>query len=134
VFFGFDKLQKNILNIKTNLKKEVYQNQILPPTTPWIDKVAPKMITNLVGKVTKEGILLTWDDPASNYSNYYAIYRSLDKDFEKVESKYLLATVKRKYGLKFLDKSVENNKKYYYKITPVDKLHNEGIAKEKIIF
>ncbi|MGL5088327.1 MAG: glycoside hydrolase family 10 protein [Cetobacterium sp.] len=134
VFFGFDKLQKNTLNIKTNLKKDVYQNQILPPTTPWIDKVAPKAITNLVGEVTKEGILLTWDDPANNYSDYYAIYRSLDKDFEKVESKYLLATVKRKYGLKYLDKSAGNNKKYYYKITPVDKLHNEGVAKEKIIF
>ncbi|MGL4946896.1 MAG: glycoside hydrolase family 10 protein [Cetobacterium sp.] len=133
VFFGFDKLQKNVLNIKNNLKNEVYQNQILPPTTPWIDKIAPKPITNLVGELTKEGILLTWDDPANNYSDYYAIYRSSNQNFEKVESKYLLATVKRKFGLRYLDKTVEKGKKYYYKITPVDKLHNEGIAKEKII-
>ncbi|MGL4789682.1 MAG: glycoside hydrolase family 10 protein [Cetobacterium sp.] len=132
VFFGFDKIQKNSLNIKDNLKKEVYQNQILPSRTPWIDEVPPKPVTNLVGKITKDGVLLTWDDPANNYSDYYAIYRSRNKDFDGVSSKYLLGTVKRKYGLKYLDKTAQKGENYYYKVSPVDKVHNEGAVKEKV--
>lgn len=32
VFFGFDKIQKNTLNIKNNLKNQVYQEFVLPPS------------------------------------------------------------------------------------------------------
>lgn len=133
VFFGFDKIQKNSLNIKNNLREKVYVTQILPPTSPWIDVVAPKPVTNVKAKILKDGILLTWDDPANNYADYYAIYRSNNKDFDEKNPKYLLATVKRKYGLKYLDKTIEKNKTYYYKIAPVDRVHNQGVVKEKII-
>ncbi|WP_432204897.1 glycoside hydrolase family 10 protein [Cetobacterium somerae] len=133
VFFGFDKIQKNALNIKDNLKSKVYKDQILPPTTPWIDTIAPKPIKNLKANNTKEGILLTWDDPTNNYADYYVIYRSVNKDFSGVYSKYILTTVKRKYGLKYLDKDIEKGKTYYYKVSPVDKVHNEGKIKEKVI-
>ena len=76
---------------------------------------------------------MTWDDPANNYADYYAIYRSTDKEFDEKNSKHLLTTVKRKYGLKYLDKNIEKNKTYYYKIAPVDRVHNQGEVKEKII-
>lgn len=132
VFFGFDKIQKNSMNIKDNLLKKTYSYQILPPTMPWIDSVAPKAVTELKASRSKEGVVLTWKDFPKNYTNYYAIYRSTDKNFSENNNKFLIGTVKKKYGMKYIDKNVEKGKRYYYKVTPVDVVHNEGKATQEL--
>lgn len=133
VFFGLDKIQKNTLNIKDNLMKHVYKTKILPNTTPWIDIVAPNPIENISGKKTAEGNLITWEDIPQNYVDYYAIYRSTNKNFSENDPQYLIATIKRKYGLKYLDKDIEKGKTYHYKVAPVDRVHNQGKVKKEII-
>ncbi|MEG0299769.1 glycoside hydrolase family 10 protein [Cetobacterium sp.] len=133
VFFGFDKIQNNTLNIKNNLLEKVYSNKILPSTTPWIDTVPPRPITELSGKKIKDGVIITWSDFSKNYTDYYAIYRSTNKNFSELDSKYLIATVKKKYGMEYTDKEIKSGETYYYKVSPVDKVHNQGKAVQELI-
>lgn len=126
VYFGFDKIQKNSLNIKNNLIEKVYQEKVLPPTTPWIDTVAPQKITELKIKKNSKGNYLSWKDFPKNYSDYYVIYRSETGKFSKDLNENIIGTVKKKYGENYLDNEIKSGKTYYYIVAPVDKLHNRG--------
>ncbi|WP_297406174.1 family 10 glycosylhydrolase [uncultured Cetobacterium sp.] len=126
IFFGYDKINKNVMDIKNSLKNKVYENIVLPNRTPWIDTVAPKKVTHLSGKKVSKGILLNWKDFPKNYTDYYVIYRSENKNFSKDLNKNIIDTVKRKYGEKYLDTRVIKGKSYYYMIAPVDRVHNQG--------
>lgn len=116
IFFGYDKIDKNVMNIQNNLKNRVYQDIVLPNTTPWIDTVPPKKVENLKISRLNNGIKITWDDFPKNYTDYYVIYR---------DGK-ILDTVKGKYGKKYIDLNVIKGKTYVYKVAPVDRVHNKG--------
>lgn len=126
VFFGYDKINNNTMRIKDNLRKKVYENIILPNKTPWIDTVPPKNVTNFKVSKDKKGILLTWKDFSKNYTDYYVIYRSETGKFSDDLNNNIIGTTKRKYGENYRDTSIIKGKTYYYMVSPVDRVHNQG--------
>lgn len=126
VFFGFDKIQKNVLGIKNNLKKTVYADKILAPQMEWIDKVPPKSLEEIEVIKDREKVIFEWKDKANNYTDYYAIYRSENRKINEKSNENLIATVKKKYGTYFIDRDIKKGKTYYYKIIPVDRVHNQS--------
>lgn len=129
-YFGLDKILKNTLDIKNNLKETSYRTLALPPRSPWIDSVAPVPILNL-GVENKRGeIILTWKDTPKNYVTYYAIYRSETPKINLDDGKYLIGTVRRDGKNIYIDRTAIKGKTYYYAVTAVDRVHNESAVNE----
>lgn len=134
--FSLKDLNRNPLGIKELLSNELYKQQALIPTMPWLDNTAPQSPKIKSADRTKDGIELTIEDqPLNQDSTYYAIYRFTgDIQGEIEDPAHLLKTV-RKIGKEqiFLDQTAEVGETYTYVATALDRLHNESEASIEVI-
>ncbi len=86
------------------------------------DDVAPAVPAGLDGLVLTKQFKLTWDMPVDKDFGYFAVYRSLDKNFNPAGTTPYATTVDPEY----LDVAIENNTHYFYKISAVDVNRNES--------
>lgn len=125
VFFGYDKIKSNKLNVKTKLKQQVYNNKVLPPKVSSINTQAPDRVKNVAGKGYGDRVELSWEDTPTNSTTYYAIYRATTPQFTDA---VLLDTVFKTNGTRYIDSDVTDGRTYYYIVKPVDLTHNEGAS------
>ena len=86
-----------------------------------IDTIPPFLPSSFSAEAGDGKVSLSWTEAADSDLAGYNLYRSVDEenDFKKINSG-LITT------LEFTDTNVENGKKYFYKMTAVDKLGNES--------
>jgi fibronectin type 3 domain-containing protein len=93
------------------------------------DSVAPGKVTGVVVTVVAAGeaLNLTWTASAAGDLANYKVYRSLTAGFSPAPQ-YLVGTPSSN---SFLDSGLTDDTPYYYRITAVDEVPNEGTASDE---
>lgn len=123
-------LRNNRLNFRDSLKNNFYNVPALQPLMPWIDNTAPQAVTDLTASFAEGNVILNWNNPADAANELdkvkrIVIYRSETPAFDITDAKNILAITPTAVTA-FTDETVEAGKAYFYKITTLDRLSNEG--------
>ncbi len=84
----------------------------------------PDAPSGLVGVYTGTNIILTWDEVIGQGVRFYRVYRAEGGDY---------ALAKEQMTPAYIDKSVEKNREYYYKITAIGKSEGQPSIEIKIV-
>ncbi len=78
------------------------------------------------------GLTLEWIGERGNLPSVVQAFRreKLSDTYEKIDAKFALQTTNQGNKVIFLDRSVENNHLYQYKLFPMDQFGNTGVGKE----
>lgn len=132
IFFSAKSLTKNELGFADSLKNYYFYPSLMP-TMPWKDNVAPNPPQNLkMKKVSDLGTVLTWEAssklPKDKEETYaFVIYRFEENESINLENPSKILQIFRNEGvLSYTDKSADDDKKYVYIITALDRLQNES--------
>ena len=94
-----------------------------------IDNLAPAVPSGIIAEGYGDKIDLAWDESADKDFQYYAIYRSLDSEFDPdTMSTYTYTTIDNFYS----DVEVVQGNTYYYSVKAVDFAGNSSEASEKV--
>jgi uncharacterized lipoprotein YddW (UPF0748 family) len=135
IFFSSKSITNNAKGIKDSLQYRFYRFPALIPTMPWKDNTPPIPPTNLsVTRNAEDNVFLEWAPPPrasdGERANYYVIYR-----FEK-DHPIILNDPSHIVGIsripEFVDTSAQNDHRYIYIITSVDRLHNESVGSREL--
>lgn len=107
-----------------------YKYQSLIPPMPWKDSIPPLPPTEVTTTRTSDHTnFLRWKEPApasdGDGAAWYAVYRSTNPDVDIDNARNLLAVIPAP-ATTYLDEVPENNIRYYYTVTALDKGHNES--------
>ena len=110
-----------------NIYKSFYMSE--PDTGYSIDNLAPVVPGGIIAIGHEDRVEIAWDDNDDNDFQYYAIYRSLDSDFDPdTMSTHTYSTIENSFD----DTSVEFGETYYYKIVAVDFSGNKSDYSENV--
>jgi uncharacterized lipoprotein YddW (UPF0748 family) len=121
------------LGFRDSLRLFFYQKPALLPTMPWRDNVAPLPPTAVHAlRYADDSVVLNWTRPpaASNEldkAKRFVVYRSTDPAVN-IEDANNIITITVNDTTAFNDQSVAPNTTYYYKVTAIDRFHNESIV------
>ncbi len=123
--FSLKDLNRNPLDVKNRLIKDMYSRPALIPEMPWLGHSALKKPAVKRAEKNASGHTLYIEDAKSNGEKtaYYAIYRA-----EKGKQSYLVDTV-RKISSRtqtFSDTDIRAEEACTYIVTSVDRLHHES--------
>ena len=94
-----------------------------------IDNLAPAVPSNIIADGFEDRVELAWDDNEDNDFKYYAIYRSLDSEFDPdTMNTFTYSTIDGSFN----DDNVEIGNTYYYKIVAVDFSGNQSEYSEQV--
>lgn len=93
------------------------------------DTTGPEKVTNLSATIDSAKVPLSWT-VTPNFNNDFSYYRVYRKDDNS--SFQIIDTIQNINNTSFLDSSVQNNIRYFYKVVPVDTLGNEGFNNDII--
>jgi uncharacterized lipoprotein YddW (UPF0748 family) len=116
MYFGLQNMINNKQNIKVNLQKDLYLKKALIPAMPWLATKMPSPVQDF--KVNKSGkdVTLTWKDTNSNSTSYYVVYKNNE----------IIDTIPKLGKNSFTFKLKSTNPKDVFKVTAVDRVHNES--------
>ena len=126
-FYNTNSFFPNPLGITDTLRNNFYKNPALVPPMPWLDSIAPDKPTKLLVKNEASGIHLSWSATDSSTA-YFAIYRFNANQPAEVNNSENIIEIIRANSPFFIDKTVQNKKKYVYAISGLDRLYNESNA------
>ncbi len=135
IFFSSKSITNNSRGVRDSLRADLYRFPALIPTMPWKDNVPPMSPQNLTYETNSNGtVSLYWHAPEKapdgDTAHYYVVYR-----FEKGETadlslpQHILGMCR---DVQFLDTTSLPDKKYFYMVTAVDRLHNESMASKDV--
>ncbi len=116
--------------------KEIYPHKALIPSMSWIDAKAPiaPVLQHASGS-SRQGIYLSWRDSIRTDASYYVIYRFKKENLVTSDNaENIVAIVQREPSAEqsWLDKTIERRTLYAYRITAVDRGHNESPLSQSI--
>ncbi len=135
VFFSSKSIKKNPLGIADSLKHSLFSTKALIPVIRNIDSIPPDIPEDIQILELYNCSKLVWNqetifNDAESKPFYYIVYRFEEKsNIKKTNSKYIYSIQKDNELL--LPKN-RRKRKYYYRISAVDRLHNESTATEYI--
>ncbi|WP_442601312.1 family 10 glycosylhydrolase [Paenibacillus sp. KN14-4R] len=135
MFFSAKSLQANLLGFSDRLTNQIYKNQALVPTMPWLDHTAPAQPELMKATSSAAGVELQWNSEQTNDAAYYVVYRFDGNQAGNIEDpSHLLAKVRKQAGSTptFVDHTAVAGQVYTYVITAVDRIHNESSASNSI--
>lgn len=86
-----------------------------------VKMAAPAAPSGLSAVYTGGNVIVTWDELKAQGVEYYKVYRSIGGDYAHVGNTLMPV---------YIDKDVELNKKYYYRVSAVGT--DEGLLSEKV--
>ncbi|AUJ62576.1 glycoside hydrolase family 10 protein [Bacillus velezensis] len=123
--FSLKDLNRNPLDVKNRLIKDMYSRPALIPEMPWLGQSALKKPSVKRAEKNASGHTLYIEDAKSNGKKtaYYAIYRA-----EKGKQPYLVDTVRKTSSRTqtFSDTDIRAKEACTYIVTSVDRLHHES--------
>jgi uncharacterized lipoprotein YddW (UPF0748 family) len=132
IFFSAKSLIKNELGLTDSLKN-YYATPALMPTMPWKDNIPPNPPQNIkVRRMADVGTVITWEVatelPRDKEDTYgFVIYRFEENEPINLENSAKMIHIMRNEGiLSFVDRQANDEKKYIYIITALDRLQNES--------
>lgn len=120
---------------RDSLRLNVHNKLSLIPTMPWKDNVAPASPTALTGnKYGQDSLVLTWTAPPIPNNEFdkvkaYVVYKSANATIDTISSAEMVAIVNQP---KYTDTQLFNGKNFQYKVTALDRFHNESLASNTI--
>jgi uncharacterized lipoprotein YddW (UPF0748 family) len=133
IHFSLKDVLRNPLGIKDRLINDIYRAQALIPVMPWMGGAAPRDVVLDHVETGAAGVSLRWVDRPHNNTTYYAIYRysgNYRHDDPPIdEGQFLLTTVRKLTNAvqqTFVDTTAVAGQEYSYRITALDRLHNES--------
>lgn len=130
VFFREKFLEQNPLAVTDSLQKGPYSYPALLPETYAPKASKPLYPIQMEIQSRKEGLILTWEQERKQ-GDYYAIYRSRGKA-EPDTNKAPLFEVHHGSENRWVDSSARLLKKYHYRITHLNRHHQESSPSEKL--
>ena len=125
-YFGDLQSYTKKISLKNNSLSDTLPPQSLVVYTTAYDEEPPANVTGLKWETTKiedrERAIIKWDANTENDFCYYRIYRSEKPDVEITQEKQIASTISNQY----IDKSVHNMPKYYYRVIAVDQSGNSS--------
>lgn len=122
-------MRGNALNFRDSLMERFYHVPALQPLMPWIDNIAPAAPSDLTGSYDGSNITLSWTNPASanemDKVRQNVIYRSENAVVDLDNPHNILALTPTPVS-SFTDTTAEPGKSYHYRVTTLDRLHNES--------
>jgi len=115
--------------------RTLYPYPALVPSMRWIDSKAPAppVIQGATG-AQGSGVYLSWND--STDASYYVVYRFKEGELENSENPAsIVAIVQREPTARqsWIDKTTEKRTRYSYRITAVDRGHNESPLSQSML-
>jgi len=107
-----------------------YKYPALIPPMPWKDSIPPLPPTEIASVRTSDRTtLVRWKEPPpaadGDGASQYVVYRSTNPEVDIDNSRNILAVVPAS-STTYLDDTPNNNIRYYYTVTALDKGHNES--------
>lgn len=131
-FFRSRIFEKDPLGFTTRLRKEIYHNQALIPTMPWIDSIPPQPPRQIRTKDYQNGTLVSWQPPnmpdnfPDDLPTYYVVYRFRGRETGSIQNTDNIYAIVREPKL-FLERQRGwFKRKFTFVVTSVDRLHNES--------
>ena len=134
--YNTSSLRNNPLNFRDSLRLRFYNTPALQPLMPWVDAVAPNPATALTALYSSNTVTLNWTNPPvaineMDKAKQLVIYRSENPAVDMNNANNILAITPTLVS-GFIDNMVQPNKTYYYRITTLDRLHNESSASNQV--
>jgi uncharacterized lipoprotein YddW (UPF0748 family) len=129
IFFSSRSLLGNALGFVDSLRNDLYQYPALVPPMLWKDSIPPLSPRDFRATLRNGQLDLFWNapEPATDGDEawYYVLYRFEEGERPTPHDPRHIVGIcyDKRY---FTDTSAEPGKKYYYYLTAVDRLHNEG--------
>jgi uncharacterized lipoprotein YddW (UPF0748 family) len=128
MFFSAKSMLKNPLKILDTLQNKYYKYPALMPAMPWKDSIPPLPPDSLRAAVLENAIALKWAIPRAAQDgekpSYYVVFKFENEMAMNLEDASKIIAIQKDNF--FLDKEVEQNKRYIYVVRSFDKLHNES--------
>ncbi len=107
-----------------------YKYPALIPPMPWKDSIPPLAPTEVtVGQGSNHSAVIRWKEPApasdGDLAAQYVVYRSTDENVQTDNARNIIAVIPAPSAL-YVDETPNNNFRYYYSVTALDKGHNES--------
>ena len=107
-----------------------YKYPALIPPMPWKDSIPPLPPTEITSVRTSDHTtLVRWKEPPpavdGDVASQYVVYRSSNPEVDIDNARNILAVVPA-ISTMYLDDSPNNNIRYYYTVTALDRGHNES--------
>lgn len=129
IFFSSRSLQANALGFVDSLRTDLYHYPALVPPMLWKDSIPPLSPQNFKATLQNNRPEFFWEPPApapdGDGAWYYVIYRFEEGQKPSAYDPRQIVAICNE-GRYFIDRTAEAGKKYYYFVTAVDRLHNEG--------
>ncbi|GET27617.1 glycoside hydrolase family 10 protein [Prolixibacter sp. NT017] len=138
-WFSSKHFARHLEGFQKELRDEYYRTPAIVPTMPWIDDKAPDAPSNLQVEKVKHGREITWQAPQTddemNKARFFAVYRCGKNDSIDVSDPEYLIDVTGEDGY-FVKRRFLHifRKKYFYKVTTLDRLNNESVPSDRMMF
>lgn len=133
-FYSSVHFNRDLFGLEKTLQEKLYKYPALVPQMPWIDNKAPEAPTHF----RKKGHKLKWKAPETNVEmdktvDYVVYMNPVGQKFDSRNAKNIF-TVTRDKSLVFKPNSRKLRVKYEFRVSALDRLHNEsGLTKVKVI-
>ncbi len=124
IFFSSQTLLQNQGNISDTLKEQFYQYPALLPTMLWKDDTPPQAPKNLTICQTSLGLRLAWEKQMD--ARNYVVYRFEKQEKIDLNNPSHIIAILNGSDSSFIDECRRCLDKYTYKLTALDRLHNES--------
>ncbi|GGG07094.1 family 10 glycosylhydrolase [Paenibacillus aceti] len=134
IFFSTQSLRNNPLGFQDKLREDLYAAPALIPEMNWLKLGKPEAPTEVTGTPVASGIQLSWPETQEE-ANYYVIYRSIGDQAPDIDNpSHIYQQVHRADSQKqqFIDHKVEQGKSYTYRITSLNRAHQESAASQPV--
>lgn len=125
-YFGDMQSYTSKISLKKGILSDIVPSQSLVVYTTAYDDDPPASVSGLNWEIRKiddrDRAVLDWEPNRENDFCYYRIYRSEKPDVEISPRKQIASTISNQY----IDKSVHNMPKYYYRVIAVDQSGNSS--------
>ena len=130
VYFRSLSLVANANHLADSLKEDFYKYPALPPPMLWLDSVPPNAPQNFIGKAERKSVVLKWTAPLPAKDNEpvygYVIYRFTPNEKFDLGNPANILHIQYDTEPVFVDSNVNAGKTYFYTVTAIDRLKNEG--------
>jgi hypothetical protein len=125
-YFGDLQSYTRKISLKNEALSDTIPAQSFVVYTTAYDDDPPAPVVGLKSEITKiedrDRALLTWDPNSEKDFCYYRVYRSEKPDVEISPKRQIASTISNQY----IDRSVHNMPKYYYRVIAVDQSGNSS--------
>lgn len=129
VFFSSKSVTNNFAGIQDSLRNDFYKYPALPPAMLWLDHIPPQSPLNLQASVTRQGVVLNWQQPLvarDQESAYgYVIYRFPNNSPIDIQDATRIIKISYENKTTFSDLNVPPGS-YHYVVTAIDRAKNES--------